>query len=42
QELKVVVFAHPNTQGSGGRLDCYYLTNLIGNPLDTTIMVGKL
>ncbi|HEY0338469.1 MAG TPA: amidohydrolase family protein, partial [Burkholderiales bacterium] len=42
QELKLVVFAHPNTQGSGGRLDCYYLTNLIGNPLDTTIMVGKL
>ncbi len=42
QELKVMVFAHPNTQGSGGRLDCHYLTNLIGNPLDTTIMVGKL
>ncbi|MCW5603429.1 MAG: amidohydrolase [Burkholderiales bacterium] len=42
QELKVVVFAHPNTQGSSGRLDCYYLTNLIGNPLDTTVMVGKL
>ena len=42
QELKVVIFAHPNTQGSAGRLDCYYLTNLIGNPLDTTIMVGKL
>lgn len=42
QELKLVVFAHPNTQGSGGRLDCYYLTNLIGNPLETTIMVGKL
>jgi aminocarboxymuconate-semialdehyde decarboxylase len=42
EELKVMVFAHPNTQGSAGRLDCYYLTNLIGNPLDTTIMVGKL
>jgi aminocarboxymuconate-semialdehyde decarboxylase len=42
QALKVVIFAHPNTQGSGGRLDCYYLTNLIGNPLDTTIMMGKL
>ncbi len=42
QALKVVVFAHPNTQGAGGRLDCYYLGNLIGNPLDTTIMVGKL
>ena len=42
QELKVTVFAHPNTQGSAGRLDCYYLANLIGNPLDTTVMVGKL
>ena len=42
QEMKVAVFAHPNTQGAGGRLDCYYLTNLIGNPLDTTIMMGKL
>lgn len=42
QELKMVVFAHPNTQGSAGRLDCYYLTNLIGNPLDTTVMMGKL
>ena len=42
QELKVVIFAHPNTQGATGRLDCYYLGNLIGNPLDTTVMVGKL
>lgn len=42
KELKMVIFAHPNTQGAGGRLDCWYLTNLIGNPLDTTIMVGKL
>ena len=42
EELKVMIFAHPNTQGAAGRLDCYYLMNLIGNPLDTTIMVGKL
>jgi aminocarboxymuconate-semialdehyde decarboxylase len=42
QELRITVFAHPNTQGSTGRLDCYYLINLIGNPLDTTVMVGKL
>ncbi len=42
EEMKVMIFAHPNTQGSGGRLDCHYLTNLIGNPLDTTIMVGKM
>ena len=42
QELKMTLFAHPNTIGSGGRLDCYYLTNLIGNPLETTIMVANL
>jgi aminocarboxymuconate-semialdehyde decarboxylase len=42
QELKLTVFAHPNTVGAGGRLDCYYLTNLIGNPLETTIMVANL
>jgi aminocarboxymuconate-semialdehyde decarboxylase len=42
QELKLTIFAHPNTIGTGGRLDCYYLTNLIGNPLETTIMVANL
>ncbi|HJY76837.1 MAG TPA: amidohydrolase family protein [Burkholderiales bacterium] len=42
QELKMTIFAHPNTIGASGRLDCYYLTNLIGNPLETTIMVANL
>jgi aminocarboxymuconate-semialdehyde decarboxylase len=42
QELKLTLFTHPNTIGTGGRLDCYYLTNLIGNPLETTIMVANL
>jgi len=42
QELKAVIFAHPENIGQTGRLDCYYLTNLIGNPLDTTIMVANL
>ena len=42
QELKLTVFTHPNTIGAAGRLDCYYLTNLIGNPLETTIMVANL
>jgi aminocarboxymuconate-semialdehyde decarboxylase len=42
QELKLTLFAHPNTIGAAGRLDCYYLTNLIGNPLETTIMVANL
>lgn len=43
QELRVTVFAHPNTVGaSSGRLDCYYLGNSIGNPLETAIMAAKL
>jgi aminocarboxymuconate-semialdehyde decarboxylase len=42
QELKLTLFTHPNTIGAGGRLECYYLTNLIGNPLETTIMVANL
>lgn len=42
QELKLTIFTHPNTIGAAGRLDCYYLANLIGNPLETTIMVANL
>lgn len=42
QELKMTVFAHPNTVGAAGRLDCYYLTNILGNPLETAIMAAKL
>jgi aminocarboxymuconate-semialdehyde decarboxylase len=43
QELKMTVFAHPNTvAAAGARLDCYYLGNIIGNPLETAIMAAKL
>jgi aminocarboxymuconate-semialdehyde decarboxylase len=42
EALKLTIFTHPNTIGAGGRLDCYYLTNLVGNPLETTIMVANL
>jgi aminocarboxymuconate-semialdehyde decarboxylase len=43
QELKMTVFAHPNTVGAGaGRLAGYYLANLVGNPLETTIMLSHL
>ncbi len=42
EQLKVVLFTHPENIGASGRLDCYYLTNLIGNPLDTTIMAANL
>jgi aminocarboxymuconate-semialdehyde decarboxylase len=42
QELGVFVFAHPYYVGAKTGLECYYLTNLIGNPLDTTIMLANL
>ncbi|HZQ62852.1 MAG TPA: amidohydrolase family protein, partial [Casimicrobiaceae bacterium] len=42
QELKLLVFAHPYYVGAKTGLECYYLTNLIGNPLDTTIMLANL
>jgi aminocarboxymuconate-semialdehyde decarboxylase len=42
QDLGVFVFAHPYYVGAKRGLECYYLTNLIGNPLDTAIMVANL
>lgn len=42
QELGLLVFAHPYYVGAKTGLECYYLTNLIGNPLDTTIMLANL
>lgn len=42
EALRLTVFTHPNTVGAGGRLECYYLTNLLGNPLETAIMVSNL
>jgi aminocarboxymuconate-semialdehyde decarboxylase len=41
-ELGVFVFAHPYYVGAKAGLECYYLTNLIGNPLDTTTCVANL
>ncbi len=42
QALDVVVFMHPNGFTQGDRLGDHYFTNVIGNPLDTTIAVGHL
>lgn len=42
QELKVFVFAHPYSFTPSCGLGKYYLTNLIGNPLQSTIMVANL
>jgi aminocarboxymuconate-semialdehyde decarboxylase len=41
-ELGAFVFAHPYYVGAKAGLENYYLTNLIGNPLDTTIMLANL
>jgi aminocarboxymuconate-semialdehyde decarboxylase len=42
RELDVLVFAHPYYVGSKCGMESYYLTNLIGNPLDTTLMAANL
>ena len=41
-ELDTFVFAHPYYVGAKHGLDDYYLTNIIGNPLDTTVMLANL
>lgn len=40
-ELGALVFAHPYYVGAKAGLEDFYLTNLIGNPLDTTVMVAN-
>ncbi|MBU2664040.1 amidohydrolase [Actinoplanes bogorensis] len=41
-ELDVVVMLHPNGFTGGERFRKYYLTNVIGNPLDTTVALTKI
>ena len=42
QELKVFIFAHPYSFTPGCGMENYYLRNLIGNPLQSTIMAANL
>lgn len=42
QDLGVFVFAHPYYVGNKSGLEDYYLTNLVGNPLETALMVADL
>lgn len=42
QELKVFIFAHPYSFDASCGLEDYYLKNLIGNPLQSTIMAANL
>jgi aminocarboxymuconate-semialdehyde decarboxylase len=41
-ELQMTVFVHPINPTLIPRLEPYHLTNLIGNPLDTTIALSRL
>jgi aminocarboxymuconate-semialdehyde decarboxylase len=41
-ELDAFILVHPINVAGGDRLSSYYLTNLIGNPLDTTIAAACL
>jgi len=41
-DLDVVVFMHPNGFTQGDRLTDHYFTNVIGNPLDTTVALGHI
>ena len=42
EELDVVIFLHPSGFSDGRRLMDHYFTNVIGNPLDSTIAVSHL
>lgn len=42
QELGVFVMTHPYYIGNKSGLEDYYLTNLVGNPLETALMVADL
>jgi aminocarboxymuconate-semialdehyde decarboxylase len=42
EKLDAFVFIHPNNVAGADRLKSYYLGNLIGNPLDTTIAAACL
>ena len=41
-ELGVLIFIHPQKAAGADRTKSYYLSNLIGNPLDTTIAAASL
>ncbi len=42
EQLGAFLFVHPNNVAGADRLKSYYLGNLIGNPLDTTIAAACL
>jgi aminocarboxymuconate-semialdehyde decarboxylase len=41
-ELDAFIMIHPTKPAGGARTDAYYLANLVGNPLETTIAAASL
>lgn len=42
ESLHLLIFIHPHNTAAADRMQRFYLTNLIGNPLDTTIAATRL
>jgi aminocarboxymuconate-semialdehyde decarboxylase len=42
EELGAVVVLHPNGFSDGGRLTRYYMINVVGNPLETTVALTHI
>ena len=42
EELDLLVILHPNGFSHGERLDRYYMINVVGNPLETTVALSHL
>ncbi|MDP9481734.1 MAG: amidohydrolase [Chloroflexota bacterium] len=42
EELDVVVVLHPNGFADGRRLSRYYMINVVGNPMETTVALSRL
>lgn len=42
ERLHLLIFVHPHNTAGAERMQRFYLTNLIGNPLDTTIAAARL
>lgn len=42
ESLDLFIFVHPHDTAAAERMQRFYLTNLIGNPLDTTIAATRL
>jgi len=42
ERLNLLIFVHPHNTAAAERMQRFYLTNLIGNPLDTTIAASRL